>query len=186
MISAILLFLGTSCAHNADEYIAFMSAKDSPFKRERVVGEYQFEIQWHPNEYRALQKFGQKAHPDSVEAFCKAQLGMQYYLLKLGAKNGGSLTRHNTGSGAEQQSRVYYMSFDMQHDIYMEWEGERIPCSIFQFERGYDLAPHDRFLLGFATKHEMPGTIVVDVPFLDTGPVKLNFEGGSFPQLSKH
>lgn len=76
---------------------------------------------------------------------------------------------------ADYDKLINYYLFEMQNDLYLVGDNsEKIPCSIYFFERNYDLTKSNRFMLVFK-KFETKGkvTFTYDNKYLNIG--KVNF-----------
>lgn len=178
LIGLIWIILFCGCEHREKEkiYIDAIESTKGEARIVRQVGDYVLDMQYQPIEYRAFRELGIKPGETSFQQYIDERQGMEYFLLKISRKDGGDLAEIG-GKGAEQQM-IYYMSFGMQQDIYLETENNKKACDLYHFERSYDLKGGRSFVLGFdsAIGKDSEVTIVVDSDVLDTGPIKFHFD----------
>jgi len=96
----------------------------------------------------------------------------------------GEFLKYGVSSSEEYQDRVAYSAFAMQQDIRLVSGGDSIPCSLFHFERAFDVVPYGNFLMGFsadpATLKDL--TFVFHDNLLQKGIIKFSVD----PRLLTH
>jgi hypothetical protein len=98
----------------------------------------------------------------------------------------GDIMSYQANSLGEQQNKIYYFSYTFQEEIYLEKDGKKIPCSLYHFERSYNLSSKRSFMLGFEIPKESrdkESTLVINSNLLNTGPVKFNYLMNDLPKL---
>lgn len=137
---------------------------------------YVFDLQYQPHDY--LRAIGQTK---SVQGD-----SLQYYILKISVEDRDeSIIDYNAIDVLEKQHRVYYYSFRFQNDIFLEEDGERLPCVLFHFENS-DLIRHRMFLLGFENPRSgssTESTLVVESERLSALPIKIRISKNNIPSL---
>lgn len=96
--------------------------------------------------------------------------------------------KYDLGSGADYKGRVEYYAFKFEKDIIMVTGNDTIPCSIFHFERTFDVAPYSSFLLGFkipVKDKRKDRTIIIDDQIFNKGTVKFLFSEKRISTLPK-
>ena len=115
---------------------------------------------------------------------------MQYYDLKIELKDGqGEFLKYKLASSNEDyEKRVKYCAFDMQKDIKLLAGNDSMPCTLFHFERAYDLAPYGIFLLGFPLSKigsDKEAAIVIQDKLFNKGILKFTFSESELKNLPK-
>ena len=163
-------------------YAAAMKQEGNGARKHRKVSGYQFDVQYETNELLALRE---GVGPEGLADAVKQRDGMQYYRLTIGTESGEDLVKAGVADLGEVQQIVYYFSFGMKEDVYVEQGGKTIPCAIMHFERSYDLKGGRNFMLGFEDAQTGKGvtTLVIDSKVLNTGPIKFAFNRDELPKL---
>ncbi len=170
ILSGMILACNSSLP--AKDYIRWVRDIRNGLHKQKQVGEYVFDIQYKPSEYSSLTE---RAISDSSNK----QSDMVYLTLKLKVQQEGKPTdilRYKLGSEKEYYDRLYYYSFRFVNDLYLLNGDEKIPCSVFHFERSYDLSAYRTWIIGFYTHlKENDLILVIDSPQMDTGPVRIRW-----------
>ena len=169
-------------------YLSHIKSVDSGMLKEKKLGGFVFHLQKEPIPYKFLihHKQDNFSHME-LEEYLKDMGGMQYYTLKIGVENSNeNILMYQLQSELDYQNRLGYFSFAFEQDIYLEENGKILPCSLFHFERMYDLTPMRTFVLGFEqnpNNENEDKTIVIDSEFFGVGKVKLNIKGSDIAAL---
>ncbi|MEL6559870.1 MAG: hypothetical protein AAFQ94_16900 [Bacteroidota bacterium] len=77
-------------------------------------------------------------------------------------------------SGESAQSILYYLSYRMQKDIYLEVDGIKLDNVLYHFERSFDLKNERVMTVAFEAplKDNQTTRLVIDSQLLNSGPVK--------------
>ena len=175
---------------NPQEYVQWVQNSENGFKKEKTIDDLVFAVQYKPLEYIVCMEERKSELADSIVKKKVSELSdMQYFDLKIMIKNAqGELLKYNLNSQEQYDNRVKYFSFHMQQDIQLIDGNDTIPCSLFHFERAYDITPYSTFLLGFAlsnnSKQEDKTLIVYDKTF-NKGLLKFTFKQNELYNLPK-
>jgi len=133
------------------EYVQWLQDKDNGIKKEKNIDDITFSLQYKPAEYIVCMEEKKDQISDSLLKKQQEEFSdMEYYDLTIALSEGqGELLKHDLTSITQYDERVQYFAFDMQQDIKLIEDGDTIPCSLYHFERTYDVAPYSKFLLGF-------------------------------------
>jgi hypothetical protein len=176
------------------EYVQWLQDVDNGIKKEKTIDDITFSIQYKPSEYIACIEEKKDQISDSILNEKNEELSdMEYYDLTISLTEGqGELLKHDLTSVAEYDARVQYFAFDMQQDIKLIEDGDTIPCSLYHFERTYDVAPYSKFLLGFVKgKNAEPGERILTFydKVFDKGLIKFTYTNedlNNIPKLKTH
>jgi len=162
------------------EYVQWVQDPDNGLKREKIIDDLIFSVQYKPGEYIICREQRQaQLQAGLVKQKLAGLNGMQYYDLTIKMKSGeGELLKQGLASVEQYDQRVKYFAFAMQNDIQLVEGNDTLPCSLFHFERAYDITPQATFLLGFPvnenTSKEDKTLIIYDKTF-NSGLIKLTF-----------
>lgn len=179
MYTCLLL---SSCADrlSPEAYMSWVKNTESGFVQAHEVGDYQVEAFYKPAGYQYLTQPNNPKQQMAYEAYMSSGGSDMIMLdLKIGRQDQEDLIEAGALNKAEVQQRIYYYAYTLKDDIYLEKDGEEVPCGMLHFERSFDLKGHRSFLLGFEPlKHQkqLPFTLVINSELLATGPIKLHFE----------
>ena len=183
----ILLFFLMSCSQSLeqDDYIAWVEGYENGLHVSRSLGDFIFDLQYKPAEYVRLQE---KQWRGGHDPELSVEENMQYFTLSIGLKDKQlDFMEYNIETVEQRSQMLYYYSFRFQNAIYLEENGKKLPCVLYHFERSYDLKPTRTFVLGFEkpNKGDEFTKLVIDSPWLNTGPVKFHINKNNIPEL-KH
>ena len=172
------------------EYVGWVRNPSNGLLRDKTIDDITFSAQYKPYEYIACIEEKTEQISDSLTKRKIAELdGMEYIDLKIALKDGQQeLLKYNLLSKADYETRVKYFSFGMQNDISLVENGDTIPCSLFHFERAYDVTPYCTFLLGFvkkAKKNISDETLIFPDRTFHKGIVKLTFSKNDLDHIPK-
>src|SRR5438105_2151917 len=73
---------------------------------------------------------------------CTYYSEMTYFNLKIELTNGqGEILKYNLASPQQYDSRIKYISFGMQNDIFIVQNSDTLRPGLYQFERIFEVAP---------------------------------------------
>jgi hypothetical protein len=193
LLCCALLALLTSCQNTLDtaEYRKYVHSEENGLRKQKQVGPILAEVQYQPVPYILLHEFrDEPVSSDEYDKRASEMEGTQQYVLRLSIKGDSKInvTNYKVSTVDEQQERLYYLSYQLQDDIYLVDGQDTLPPSLCHFERLYDLADFRNFVLAFERRPGNEGkdkTIVLDAPFLGTGPIKLKFEAKDLANIPK-
>lgn len=171
------------------EYIAWIKDPAHSFYQEKIIRDISFSALYKPYEYIACQEQRTDSIKETTLVKYREELGgMQYFDLRIAISGGtGELLKHQLNSAGDYEKRVDYFAFDMQNDIRLIEAGDTLPCSLFHFERIYDVAPYSSFLLGFPVsgKKSESKTLVFHDKVFNKGIIKFVFNAKNIATLPK-
>lgn len=179
-----LFFLLGSCGKETllpSDYIVWVNNEDNGLVKKKTIVPLEVEALYKPLDYIIANEQRTNAIDKvAYEARKKALEGLQYYTIKLGITGGKlDVTNYEVSDNGQQQERLNYLSFAMQKDIKLVEGMDTLPCVLYHFERSYDIAAYRTFVLAFEKKETnktTDKTLILDLPYFKTGPVKLNYK----------
>lgn len=161
------------------EYVQWVQNPDNGLRKKKIIDDLTFYAQYKPYEYIVCMEQQTEQIYDSLLKRKMNELnGMQYYDFKIMLKDGeGELLKYQLSTQEEYNKRVNYFAFAMQNDIQLVEEKDTLPCSLFHFERAYDVIPSCTFLLGFEKKlSNKSKTLIVYDKIFKKGYIKFTFD----------
>lgn len=178
-IYILILLTGMSCSSelDANEFIDWVKDTENGLHRVKVLPPYDFDAQLKPIAYVAFQEKGGKLSKAEFDKITEAEKDILYIDLQIGLKDSEmDLLQYKSEGLVDYKERLYYYSFRFEHDIYLEQNGKKIPCTMYHFERSFNLKGSRRFLLGFESADALhPITLVINSDILGVGTVKIKF-----------
>jgi len=103
---------------------------------------------------------------------------IEKFILRLGTRDDSrDVVQHLTQTlSLREQEVLYYLSYRLQNEIYLEQAGKKILPALYHYERSYDVKPHRTIDLAFPLLTRGEFTVVIDSELFDVGPVKMNFQ----------
>ena len=148
----ILCFALTSCGApkevDASEYILHVEDPANGLYVSKTIEEIEFSLQYKPEDYQLLRMGADKARAQGTEGI-KADC---FNLRVAVPRSVGAPLNYLRANSPLQTDLVSYLSFGLQDDIFLVRGADTVNCSMSQFVRNYQLAPHLDFALTF------PGT----------------------------
>lgn len=192
-ILLIVLFLVYGCKKNflpPKEYYNYVINEKNGLKKIKKVDEFIFDLQFEPLDFKIVKQLKkEQINISEYNKLLKEMEGMQYYILKIKVANATeSILKYQLQSEEDYQNRLAYFSFNFQSALYLEEDKRQIPCSLFHFERMYDLTPERVFVLGFeqSTKSLYSDkTFVIDSDFFSAGKIKIKIKGNDIKATPK-
>lgn len=173
------------------EYMQWVQNKKNGLKKEKLIDDISFSIQYKPLQYIVCIEEKQKEiHENVLKSKIEELNDMEYYDLKIMLKSAqGELLKHQISSATEYDQRVKHYAFEMQNEIKLVEDNDTIPCSLFHFERAYDAAPYCKFLLGFSKNKEQNSinekTLIFQDKIFHKGIIKFTFNRKELNNIPK-
>lgn len=170
----------TARTYSPKEFVDYVKAADH-LNKSKTIGTVEYRLTSLPSEYMACNELKSNEIEQTLfEETLKEYEGTEYYMLQIEVE--GSVTelaKVNLSSQEEYQQRIVYLSFGMQSDLKaVNQDGVEIPCSIYHFERTYNITPFSTFLIGFdegQLKDATERTIVLEDNLFENGLIKFNW-----------
>lgn len=187
VLQGIILFTATifisACSKtlDPDAYIVWVKDTENGLRKVKKANGFVFNVQYKPFELIWLEKGGDKSKGVNTQ-----NEGLQYLELSIKPETGtASILNIHAGSQQELQQNLYYYSYLFEHDIFLEIDGEKFPCSLFHFERGVDVKPERTFSLGFDAPTPKNGlvTLLIKAERLSALPIRIQLEVSKIPTL---
>lgn len=184
------LILETPPLLSPTNYVQWVEDPKNGLKKEKEIKDIVFNLLYQPAEYIICQdRKKESITSDELKKELDAHSELEYYNLKIAAKDAnGELLKYNLDRGADYKERVDYYAFQFEKDIKLITGTDTIPCSIFHFERTYDVAPYSSFLFAFKIPAKSKGkdrTIIIDDKIFNKGTVKFFFSEKRIKTLPK-
>ncbi len=197
LFGCAIIVLLSSCQQALDpvSYRKYVHSEENGLHKRKEVGPAVMEVQYQPTDYVLLNEFrGEPVSEEGYEKRAREMESTQQFVIRLSLKGDAKLnvTNYKVSTVDEQQQRLYYLSYQMQDDIYLIDGQDTLVPSLYHFERLYDLADFRNFVLAFEKRPANEGkdkVLVLDATFLGTGPIKLKFEAkdlAKIPKLNNH
>ena len=174
----------------SNNFIAWVREPTNGLRKEHRVNEFTFSMFQKPSQYLALIDSRGEILSDSILKQREMEYSeMEYYDLIISVDSlQGEILKYNLSSKNDYEARIKYCAFEMQKDISMVNDGDTLPCSIFHFERAYDVTPRCTFLLAFdakGIKKDKPRTIVYEDNLFKNGIIKFHYTVNDISVLPK-
>lgn len=164
----------------ASEYTVFCEEQNNCLHSVKQVGDFNFEAFYKPINYLSLKELNNNINEDTFNEKKKEYGNMEYFSFKLSAKdNHEELLKYNLSNENEYYQRIEYFSFKAQSDFKLISNTDTVLCSLFHFERTFNLVPHITFILGFpktVTSKINTLKIMYDDKVFNNGKIILGFD----------
>lgn len=196
LLSVLLL---TSCGKETlapKEYVNFIRSEKSGLLVSKTIDGFEFSLLYKPCEYIALmQDKDENISKIALDEKIKLMQGMQYYTFTIKTESGQELMREGISAENEYYERLDYIVSYMQNDLSLIDGKDTLPCALFHYERNYNVAPQNNFVLGFEKPKSTTGegannatdkTLVFNDQILGIGKLMLTINSSAIqniPQL---
>lgn len=184
------LFLFASCKIKMllpHEYVTWLNDESNGVKVKKNIGDFEFSLLYKTPEYIILQQEKTDAIKSTTMESRKKELeGMQYYTFQVKTGDGKDILQTGNADENEYASRLEYFLSDAQDDMMLVENGDTIPCTLYHFERNYNLGPLSTIVLGFEkakTFSSADKTFIYNDRILGTGPVQLTIQEKNIQQI---
>ena len=163
----------------------------NPLIKEKKIDQINYELKFVPVAQMINNDLRKKEiTKKEYDSLYREYSGMEYYQLKLSIDDfNEEIIKYNLINAIQYQDRIKYVSFQMQNDINLEFEGNIVPCDLYHYERTYGVAPHAKILLGFSKekiKEDIKErTIVFDDQLFNKGLIKYNYTSDQLENIPK-
>ncbi len=161
-----------------DEYKAWLQDPDNGLHVKQTSGDFIFDIQFKPGDLLRLER-------STLSIRKGEQSSMQYYTMKIACTDPSTdIVKYKVANQAAYQQRLYYFSYLLQNDIFLEENGKRYPCVMFHFENT-DLSGSRVFSLGFDTAGSVSeeSMLIIESAQFGSLAVKIEIEKDNIPTL---
>lgn len=145
-----IMFSCSSDELGVKDYLSYIKDGDNGLKITKELNNYQFELQYKPVEFIAINEQRTIHVNDTLfKKRVKELEGLQYYTLKIQSLTGTEMMRTGINSEQEYSNRLQYFSDLAQYDMRLVDGNDTLTCALFHFERNYGVAPYNNIVLAF-------------------------------------
>jgi hypothetical protein len=174
---------------NPPEYVVWCQDKENRLRKQKEMQDIIFTLQYKPAEYvLCMEQKPQTISAKDLQKQLKELEGSDYFDFSIGLSSGqGELLKYNVSSTDEYTKRLNYFAFDMQRDLKLLDGNDTLNCTLFHFERAYDVAPYSVFLVAFPkTKNpHSEKTFIYPDKIYGKGMIKFTYTKEDLSQIPK-
>lgn len=173
------------------EYVTWMRDIEHGLYKEKTIDNLTYAVQYKTEDYVTCIEADDKTNIQFKKSENETSDFVHFFDFKIKIENhNGEILKYNLSSPLQYDNRVKYLSFGAEKDIYLVDGIDTIPCSIYHFERAYDVAPELTMILGFTSKQKFVSskTLVFQDKLFDKGIIKFTIpanELASIPKIKK-
>ena len=180
----VLLFpLGCEQQISKTSYVQWIEDYNNGLHRKQQSGDFLIDVQYKPANYLALKASVSGDQPTTLQEDAMDSDLLEFNLTIGLKKDGVDLLDYLASDLGEKQELIYYFSYHMNDDLYLEIGEQKYPSSLWHFERSFDLKKNRTFVVAF----EKPAydfdemTLVVNSPLFGALPVKTKIDLKNIP-----
>ncbi len=161
---------------------AWLQNPDNGLVQDKQMGNYAFRLEYRPLELQA------KMAEVEMEDLADYQDFAQFKLKVSNTATQKSIVQSVAHKSGDLQGATNYFAFNFKQDMKLVVDEVEVPCSEFIFERNYNLAPHNAFLIGFELpegKEKSDLQVIIDSDVLAVGPIKFHFSKKDLQRIPK-
>lgn len=179
-------------AATSAQLVKWVGDAGNGLKKERKMADYTYIVLYKPLDYIISREIGDnKIDSASYKEKVNELRGLKYFDLRIkNDKENEEILKHDVTSYRDYDEKIKYCSFEMQNDIQLLADQDTVNCTLFHFERTFDMAPMVTFLMGFEEekikKDFKELTLIYHDNLFHNGILKFNFsreELNSAPSL---
>jgi hypothetical protein len=168
------------------EYVTWMRDVEHGLYKEKTIDNLTYSAQYKTEDYVTCIEADDKANIQFKKTENEEGNFVHFFDFKIKIENhNGEILKYNLSSPLQYDNRVKYLSFEAEKDIYLVDGTDTIPCSIYHFERAYDVAPELTMILGFASKQKYISTktLVFQDKIFDKGIIKFTIPANELANI---
>lgn len=165
----------------AQEFVAWCSNEENHLAKSKVISELNYQLSYLPSESMAFLELRTEEY--DYEKFKKTAANykeMTYFNFKIELSGGsGELLKYQLNSPQQYESRVKYISFQMEKDLCLVQGQDTLYPGLYHFERAFEVVPYLTVMFAFDNKKfdkEKEFTIVYNDKLFEKGLIKFNYQ----------
>lgn len=157
------------------EYISFIENEENGLRVTKEIERIRFTLQYKPLDLAVLSELKGKSKDEKLFRKTRKEFeGMQYFNFRVESSTGPDLLKFD--GTIDDGTKMNYLAFEMQKDLFLVDGLDTLPCRIFHYERTYNIAPYSDFILAFeesAKNNKHDKTLIFEDRLFNTGTIKL-------------
>lgn len=165
----------------AKEFVAWCNNEENHLAKSKVISELNYHLSYLPSESMAFLELRTEEY--DYEKFKKTTDNfkeMTYFNFKIELTGGsGELLKYQLNSAVQYESRVKYISFQMEKDLCLIQGQDTLYPGLYHFERAFEVVPYLTVMFAFDNKKfdkEKEFTIVYNDKLFEKGLIKFNYQ----------
>lgn len=176
----VVEFENTNTTMPLDRFVTWINDEENHLLKVKEISDINYQMSYTPKECLAYQELkGEEYTKEKFAETTKHYEGMTYFNLKIEVEEGaGELLKYKLTSPQQYNSRITYMSFEMQKDICLVQGKDTLYPGLYHFERIFSIAPYATVLLAFDNekfKTDQEFTLVYNDRLFNKGFIKYNY-----------
>jgi hypothetical protein len=140
------------------EFISWCAIPENKLVQEKSVSEVIYQLSFVPQQQMALMELGLGPNDTLKTSVYNEALkhysAMTYFNLKIKVpSNAGEALKYNLTSSKEYEERIKYAAFNMEHDVTLIQDSNKLSPGLFHFERAFETNAYLNFMLAFDNKN---------------------------------
>lgn len=133
------------------EYMEYVNEENNGLYKKKVVGNYQYSVQYKPLDYEALRNLSlETLNASNMDSMRHLISDMQYFTFSIANVNGGNdFIKSTTNNYGEYQQLLNYLSNDIYKDFLLVSGEDTLSCLMHHFERTFSISPDAKIVLAF-------------------------------------
>jgi hypothetical protein len=134
------------------EYVRWVENTENGLRIEKEMNGFKFRLQHKPSSYIALREVGFENADQIMQYYKRKEELDSFYYFNLdiaSIDDKGSVLSHNLNTQEEYYARINYFTSFAQSDLKLVCGKDTLPCTLYHFERTYDLSPYNTIVIGF-------------------------------------
>lgn len=172
------------------EFLKWCTDENNGLVKIKTITDLNYSISYMPSGSMAALELRTEKY--DLQSFLKVMdhyTDMSYFKLKIESpSHSGELLKYKLLSPHQYESRIKYLSFEMQNDIYIIQDNDTLRPGLYQYERAFEAAPYATIMMGFDNKKfnkEKQLTLCFNDRLFEKGYIKFNYLNGQMTHLPK-
>lgn len=162
------------------DFVIWVNNKENKLLKVKEISDINYQMSFTTKECLAYQELKDEEYTkEKFAETTKHYEGMTYFNFKIEVEEGaGELLKYKLASPQQYNSRITYMSFEMQKDICLVQGKDTLYPGLYHFERIFSIAPYATVLMAFDNKKfntDEEFTIVYNDRLFNKGLIKYNY-----------
>jgi uncharacterized protein YuzB (UPF0349 family) len=183
----LLCSIGCQKTLSTGEYARFIQNPENGLRIEKQKNGVKLTAQYKPLAFLALQN--DPAHKaENISKNIKEIKGYHYFNFTIGSSDGHTALLEGNDSSTRHFNRLSYCEFTMQENFALVDGKDTLPCEMYHFERNYNLAPLNNFILAFPDKGTTAGkpndlTLLYEDKLFDLGQLEFRIKASDIKNI---
>lgn len=185
----ILLLIVTACSNSKEleplEYVKWVENTKNELNKTKQIKDIVYELQYCPVEYILLKEYRTPNISKKLINDRKKDSLLHFKLRISESTKTQDVLNYELSNPVDYYSRVDYLSYGFEEDLYLVKGTDTISPAVFHFERSYGITPFIDLIFAFRTSTNTSNnmTLKIDDRLFNNGIINFNYSNTQFNNI---